>query len=132
MKEEKKKQIIQLRRKDLINATKAAENMLSGLERRNNLNLLVVHAVNSVLLKRWQGHTSIVNKLTRMHEPQTVFSCSHDKTIKIWSLNGDFLSKVTHKLTLKKAKIPNKLLNNLNKFIFYVLQFRSISSPTIN
>jgi hypothetical protein len=66
IKEEKKKLIIQLRRKDLINATKTAENLLAGSEKRNNLHLLVVHAVNSVLLKRWQAHTSIVNKLTRI------------------------------------------------------------------
>lgn len=94
MKDEKKKQIIQLRRKDLINATKAAENFLSGSERRNNLNLLVVHATNSVLLKRWSAHTSTINKMTRMQEPPTIFSCSHDKNIKIWNLNGDFYSKV--------------------------------------
>lgn len=96
-KEDKKKQVLQLRRKDLINATKAAENMLSGVERRNNKNLLVVHAVNSVLVKRWQAHTSIVNKISRIQEPPTIFSCSHDKTVKIWSLTGEYLSKVRHR-----------------------------------
>jgi len=68
--------------------------MLSGQERRNNKNLLIVHATNSVLLKRWTAHTGIVNKLTRIQEPPTVFSCSHDKTIKIWTLGGEFYSKV--------------------------------------
>ncbi|EAR91938.2 WD domain, G-beta repeat protein (macronuclear) [Tetrahymena thermophila SB210] len=94
IKEDKKKQSFQLRRKDLINATKAADNMISGLERRNNKNLMVVHATNSVLLKRWVAHTGIVNKLIRIQEPPTLFSCSHDKNVKIWSLEGQYFSKI--------------------------------------
>ena len=60
--------------------------MLLVSERKSNKNSFIIHAVNSVLVKRWQGHNAVINKLTRISEPASILSCSYDKNVKIWSL----------------------------------------------
>eukprot|EP00825_Cyclidium_porcatum_P002920 TRINITY_DN11359_c0_g1_i3.p1 TRINITY_DN11359_c0_g1~~TRINITY_DN11359_c0_g1_i3.p1 ORF type:complete len:606 (+),score=123.98 TRINITY_DN11359_c0_g1_i3:77-1894(+) len=100
-KEEKKKQSFQLRRKDLINAKKYIENILSSQERKNDQKPLQVHAYGSVLIKRWQPHTSTVTKLVKVVEidvqnPKTIcnVSCSTDKQVKLWNSRGQALCKL--------------------------------------
>ncbi|EGR31709.1 hypothetical protein IMG5_103530, partial [Ichthyophthirius multifiliis] len=92
--EEKKKLNVQIRRKDLINVTKTAQNMLIMSEKKQLQNQFIIHPINTILLKRWVGHQACINKLTKINEPKCIISCSHDKNVKIWSIQGEYYSKI--------------------------------------
>lgn len=51
--------------------------------------MLEVHAINSVLVKRWKSHKEKVTSMTRLNEPVCYITCSADKTVKIWSMDGE-------------------------------------------
>ncbi|EGR34916.1 hypothetical protein IMG5_000130 [Ichthyophthirius multifiliis] len=104
IKEEKKKQSFQLRRKDLINASKTAENLINSQENKNNKYQLTVHALNSVLLHRWVGHQGLINKICKIEEPKSIISCSFDKHVNIWSLEGELYSKINLGVYDKQTK----------------------------
>lgn len=65
------------------------ENLLSSPERLNDDQMLEVHAINSVLVKRWKSHKEKVTSMTRLNEPVCYITCSADKTVKIWSMDGE-------------------------------------------
>ncbi|KRW99211.1 WD40-repeat-containing domain [Pseudocohnilembus persalinus] len=86
---DKSRQSFQLRRKDLINASKMIENLLSSPEKINEDSYVEAHAVNSVLVKRWKAHKEKVNQLTKLNDPICYITCSPDKKVKIWSMKGE-------------------------------------------
>ena len=58
-----------------------------------------MHAFSSILVKRWEAHSTSINKLIKLKEPgssnfQGYISCSLDKSFKIWSPAGDLFAAV--------------------------------------
>lgn len=95
----KKAQTYQLRRKDLINATKQVEIILQNETQQNEKGskkkeIPKVHAFNTVLYNKWEAHSNQVNKITKIKDPQSFITCSLDKHVKIWSLEGELLGDI--------------------------------------
>jgi len=95
----KKAQTYQLRRKDLINATKQVEVIMQNDSQQNEKNskkkeIPKVHAFNTLLYNKWEAHTNQVNKITKIKDPVSFISCSIDKHVKIWSLEGEILGDI--------------------------------------
>lgn len=89
LKEEKKSGEFALRRKDLTNASKNVENVLTSAERRSEAKPLEIVALNTILINKWEAHSAQINKLTKISEPLSIVTCSFDKYVKIWSFEGD-------------------------------------------
>ena len=95
----KKAQTYQLRRKDLINATKQVEVILQNENQQNDKGskkkeIPKVHAFNTVLYNKWEAHSNQVNKITKIKDPQSFITCSLDKHVKVWSLEGELLGDI--------------------------------------
>lgn len=94
LRDEKKKQYFQLRRKDFINASKSVDSILIAPDRRNEKLPPYVHFYNSVLLNRWEAHSAQINFILRIPEPLSFVTCSADKTVKIWSLQAHCYGRI--------------------------------------
>lgn len=95
----KKAQTYQLRRKDLINATKQVEIFMQNEMQQNEKpgkrrEIQKVHAYNTLLFNKWEAHVSQVNKITKIKDPLSFITCSLDKHVKVWSLSGELLGDI--------------------------------------
>jgi len=94
----KKAQTYQLRRKDLINATKQAEIILQNESQNEKASkkreFSKFHAYNTVLFNKFEAHNNQVNKITKIKDPLSFISCSIDKHVKVWSLEGELLGDI--------------------------------------
>ena len=107
----KKAQTYQLRRKDLINATKQVEIYMQNETQTNEKKKKEIpkfHAFNTVLYNKWEAHNNQINKITKIKDPLSFVTCSLDKHVKVWSLEGELLGDIN----------LVKLGNNFWKFPF--------------
>ncbi|EGR28930.1 hypothetical protein IMG5_166500 [Ichthyophthirius multifiliis] len=95
IKNDKKKKYQQLRRKDFINASKTVDFILSSPERRNEKLPFYTHAFNSILIKRWTAHQNLINFILRIPQPLCYATCSQDKCVKFFNLQGDCWANIS-------------------------------------
>jgi len=86
-KTEKRTDSYQLRRKEWIDVSKTVDNMLSNEKLRKAP--YTVHSFNTVLINRWEAHTQGITHITKVEDPRSLITCSLDKNVKVWSLEGD-------------------------------------------
>lgn len=92
----RKAQSYQLRRKDIIDATKQVEYIIQS-ENNNNgrkKDIMKIHVYNTVLLNKWEAHGNMINKITKIKEPASYITSSLDKHVKVWSLEGVLLGDI--------------------------------------
>lgn len=92
----RKAQSYQLRRKDIIDATKQVEYIIQS-ENNNNMrkrDIMKIHVYNTVLFNKWEAHGNMINKITKIKEPASYITSSLDKHVKIWSLDGILLGDI--------------------------------------
>lgn len=86
-KTDKKTDSYQLRRKERVDVSKTIDNLLSNEKLRRPP--YTIHSFNTVLLNRWEAHTQPITSITKIDDPRALISCSLDKYVKVWSLEGD-------------------------------------------
>ena len=84
----RKGQSYQLKRKDLVDASKTVEAFLIQEDRANYGPPFTVHSYGSVLVTQWLAHTMTVTRINKIKDPPSFVTCSLDKHFKIWSLSG--------------------------------------------
>jgi hypothetical protein len=85
----------QLKRKDLVDASKSVEGFLLQEERNQGVNVLTVHSYASVLVKQWVAHSAPITRINKIKEPASFVTNSLDKHFKIWSLSGSIFADVS-------------------------------------
>jgi len=79
----------------VINATKQVETF-----RQQYLSVVFpkdvsIYTYKTVLLQKWEAHGTSVGKLEKLEKPVSVVSCGMDKTVKIFSLEGEVYANVS-------------------------------------
>ena len=86
-KTEKKTDSYQLRRKEWIDVSKLVDTWLSNEKLRKAP--YTVHTFNSVLINRWEAHSQGITSFNKIEAPRMLITCSLDKYVKVWSMEGD-------------------------------------------
>lgn len=92
MEKQKKGLSFQLKRKDLIDASKSVDTFITQ-EEKSPYQVLTVN-LNAVLIRQWNAHTASITKLNKIRDPICHVSSSLDKHFKIWSMKGDLWADI--------------------------------------
>jgi len=86
-KSQKRSDSYQLRRKEWVDVSKSVETALMQSDKLRKP-IYSIHAFNTVLFKRWEAHAQAINHISRVNEPVCFITCSTDKHVKVWNMDG--------------------------------------------
>jgi hypothetical protein len=90
----KKGHSYQLKRKDLVDASKAVEGFMVQEERnQSNAPTITIYS-HALIVKQWEAHTAPITRINKLKEPISFVTNSFDKHFKIWAYDGQLYASV--------------------------------------
>jgi len=85
----------QIKKKQVKDETDAVNTAYGYFEEyKQSLNPSQIQGISTIAVKCWQSHYSAVTKLRKIKDPISFVTCSPDKHVKLWSLEGVLFSDI--------------------------------------